>query len=428
MMATQESQEEEVRRTVLVVDDDSELADAIAAMLDQGGLQTVIAGDGEQALALARALQPDLILLDVKLPDISGIEVCATLKTDPVTLPIPIIFITGKKEDADRMIGFAAGAAEYLVKPFSPTQLIDLIKDVLEEEPAELQAREPDLSDMPADQVVAYARELRDMFEREQTARRALQEERQRLEELDKLKMAFLSTVTHELLTPFGSIGLALQVLQRQAGTLRPEQRRALDNLMTEVADLHRMVTGVDKFATLMNKRPEPHPETVSLNRLIPWAVQPAAVLAQARDVDFRIFVPPYLPKVHADPELLGQAAFQMAHNAVKFNLPGGQAHLRAFESDGWVIIELKDTGVGLTSERLALLNRPLDRSLDATRHRGKGLGVGWSFARYIAEAHGGWTRVASPGPGEGSTFSLSVPAAVQTKSSGAPPEQDAES
>jgi two-component system CheB/CheR fusion protein len=131
---------------------------------------------------------------------------------------------------------------------------------------------------------------------------------------------------------------------------------------------------------------------------------------------------------VHADPELLGEAVFQMAHNAVKFNLSGGQAHLRAFESDGWVIIEVKDTGVGLTSERLALLNRPLGRSVDAVRHRGKGLGVGWSFARYIAEAHGGWTRVASPGPGEGSTFSLSVPAAVETKESGPAPKQDAES
>jgi len=428
MMATQESQEEEVKRTALVVDDDRALADAIAATLDQGGLQTVIAGDGEQALALARALQPDLILLDVKLPDISGIEVCATLKTDPVTVSIPVIFITGKKEDADRMIGFAAGAAEYLVKPFSPTDLIGLIKEVLEEEPAEQHAREPDLSDMPADQVVAYACELREMFEREQAARRTLQEQRQHLEELGQLKMAFLSTVTHELLTPFASIGLALQVMQRQAGTLRPEQRRALENLMTEIADLHRMVTGVDKFTTLMNKRPEPHPETISLNRLIPWAVQPPAVLAQARDVDFRLFVPPYLPKVHADPELLGEAVFQMAHNAVKFNLPGGQAHLRAFESDGWVMIEVKDTGVGLTSERLALLNRPLDRSVDAVRHRGKGLGVGWAFARYIAEAHGGWTRVASPGPGEGSTFSLSVPAAGETREPCAAREQDAES
>ena len=415
-MATQEPQNEERKQTVLIADDDHGLVGAIAAALDQSGLQTVMTYDGEQALALARALQPDLILLDVMMPGVSGIEVCATLKTDPVTASIPVVFISGKIDEADRRVGLAVGADEYLTKPFSPTELIDLVKEVLDGRSIEQPPHEPDLSAMSVDQLVVFARELKDMFEREQGARQALQEEHQCLEELERLKVAFLGAVTHELLTPFPAIGLALQVLQRQAGSLPPDQRDALDGLMTEVADLHRMVTGVDKFAKLVNKRRGPQPGTISLCRVIPWAVQPAAVLAQAREVDFRLFVPAYLPKVRANPELLGEAIFQMAHNAVKFNLPGGQAHVRAFESDGWVVIEVADTGVGLTPERLALLGQPFERSADAVRRRRRGMGVGWAFVRYVAEMHGGWTRVASPGPGEGSTFSLTVPVAAEAQ------------
>ena len=99
-----------------------------------------------------------------------------------------------------------------------------------------------------------------------------------------------------------------------------------------------------------------------------------------------------------------------MAHNAVKFNLPGGKARVRAFESGEWVVIEVADTGVGLTPERLALLGQPFEQSADALRRGQEGLGIGWTFVRYVAEVHGGWIRVESPGPNQGSTFSLGLP------------------
>jgi len=424
-MIAQGLQETDVKRTVLIADKDRTLAEAIAATLDLSGLQTVVSCDGKQTLALARALQPDLILLSVTMPGRSGVEVCATLKTDPVTASIPVIFITAEADESDRIMGVAAGAVEYLVKPFSPIELIALVKEVLAGRLIGPCMHRPDTSAMPADQLVIYARELRELFEREQSGRQALEEARQRLDELDRLKAAFLGAVTHELLTPFAAIGLALQVLQRRADSLQPEQQEALDNLMTEIAGLHRLVTGVVKFAELVNKRREPQPETISLSHVIPAAVQPAAVLAQARGVDFRVFVPTYLAQVHADPELLGEAVFQMAHNAVKFNTPGGQVQVRAFESEGWIVIEVADTGVGMAAERLALLGQPFEQSADALRRGREGLGVGWTFVRYVAEAHGGWTCAASPGPALGSTFSLTVPKAVPAQEPGVVCEAD---
>ncbi len=426
-MAEKGPQARHLKQTVLIADDEKALAEAIAATLDLEGLETVVTHDGEEALVLARALQPDLILLDVMMPGRSGIEVCATLKTDPATASIPVIFITAKAGETDRMVGIAAGADEYLTKPFSPTELIALVNEVFAGRPIEPRLRQPDLSAMPADQLVVFAQEWRELFERERIERQALEEANRRLDELDRLKMAFLSAVTHELLTPFASMGLALQVLQRQSEFLQPDQRDVLDDLVTEIAGLHRLISGVVKFAELVSKRREPRPGYISLDQVIPAAVQPAAVLAQARQVDFRVFVPADLPKVHADPELLGEAAFQMAHNAVKFNLPGGQARVRVFESEGWVVIEVADTGVGLTPERLALLGQPFEQGADALQRGREGLGVGWAFVRYVAEVHGGWTRVESPCPGQGSTFCLALPVAAEGQELGAACEADVE-
>jgi signal transduction histidine kinase len=415
-MAEPDTREKPLRQTIVIAEDERPLAEAISVMLDEEGLETVVAHDGEHALELARSLRPALILLDVMMPGRSGIEVCATLKTDALTAPIPVVLITGRAEEADRLVGMAAGADEYLTKPFSPTELILLVNQLLAGGPVEKRPRGPDPSSMSADQLVVYARELRELFDRERQERQALQEARQRSEEVDRVKAAFLGAVTHELLTPFASIGLALQVLQSVGDDLRPDQVAALDNLGTEIAGLHRLVNGVVKFAELVNKQREPQPGYYSLEQLVPLAVQPVAVLAQAREVDFRVFVASDLPKVHADPELLGEAVFQMAHNAVKFNRPGGRAQVQALGDQGMVVIEVTDTGVGLTEERLAVLGQPFEQSADALRRGREGLGIGWTFVCYVAEVHSGRTHVESPGPGQGSTFAIALPiaAAVQ--------------
>jgi len=409
-MVDQEAHEQEPGKAVLIVDDDESLAQVIAATLDLKGLQTTIAFDGNQALQLARTLRPNLILLDIMLPGKSGFEVCAILKRDPTTSSIPIVILTAKAELSDRMTGIAAGADEYLTKPFSPTQLIDLVNRALAGQLAEPGSRWPDPSTIPADQWVIYARELTELFKQEQTARQELEQTLHTLDRLSQLQTEFLGVITHELLTPFGAIGLALEVMQQQSKEWPPDHQVTLENLATEIAGLHRMIGGVVKFAELMHKRRDPELAYHDLNLLIPQAVEPVTVLAQARGVSFRWFVAPEVPKIFADANLLGEAIYQMAHNAVKFNKPDGQAQVRAFESDGWITIEVRDTGIGLTPDRLVLLGQPFEQHADTLRRGREGLGVGWAFVGYVAHVHCGRTQVTSPGPGRGSTFSLALP------------------
>lgn len=407
---TEQASQEKKKQIVLIVEDEMLLAEAMSATLDIEGLQTVIAHDGPQALTLARELHPDLILLDVMLPGKSGIEVCATLKTDPATSSIPVVIVSARVEEEDKSVGLAAGADVYVTKPFSPVKLIDLVKEMVTSSTAAPPSTTPGLSDMSADQLIVYAHDLKELFQRERLERQELESARQRLEEVDTLKASFLSAVTHELMTPFAPIGLALQVLQRDNDNLTDDQRGSLDDLTTEIAGLHRMVGGVVKFADLVNKQRNLQPGHISLDSVIPWAVQPVAVLANGRDVDFRVFLPADLPTIHADPDLLGEAVFQMAHNAVKFTPAGGKAQIRVESSKDSMTIVVTDTGVGMTPEQLERLGEPFEQSADALRRGKEGLGIGWTFVRYVAEMHGGETSVNSPGPGQGSTFTLALP------------------
>ncbi|MEW5739662.1 MAG: response regulator [Myxococcota bacterium] len=113
---------------VLIVDDEADLASLVDFNLKQAGLETAIASSGERALALARARVPDVVLLDLMLPDISGKEVCRRLRADPRTKDVPIVMLTARGEEVDRVEGFEVGADDYVTKPFSPRELVLRLK------------------------------------------------------------------------------------------------------------------------------------------------------------------------------------------------------------------------------------------------------------------------------------------------------------
>jgi signal transduction histidine kinase len=168
----------------------------------------------------------------------------------------------------------------------------------------------------------------------------------------------------------------------------------------------------VVNVAELVSKQRQPYLGYHAMDEIIPPAVESVAVMAQGQGVDFRVFVPSDLPRGHVDAGLVKEAVYQMAQNDVTFNQPGGHAEVSAHVSDDMIIVEVSDTGVALTSQRLASLRRPFHQSADALRQGEEGLGIGWALVCYVAEAHGGWTDVKSAGKGEGSTFSLALPAA----------------
>jgi two-component system phosphate regulon response regulator PhoB len=116
---------------ILVVDDEPDALELVDFNLRRAGFDVVTAGDGAQALRKARELLPSLIVLDLMLPEVDGLEACKILKADPRTAATPIIMLTAKAAEIDRVLGLELGADDYLTKPFSPRELVLRVRNLL---------------------------------------------------------------------------------------------------------------------------------------------------------------------------------------------------------------------------------------------------------------------------------------------------------
>lgn len=117
--------------TILVVDDEEDLRKVLDFNLKNAGFETLLASTGQEAIDLAIEHVPDLVLLDVMLPDFQGTQVCQRLRTDPVTAEIPIVMVTAKGEEIDRVVGFELGVDDYIVKPFSVREVMLRVRAIL---------------------------------------------------------------------------------------------------------------------------------------------------------------------------------------------------------------------------------------------------------------------------------------------------------
>lgn len=116
---------------ILIIEDDRDISELVEYNLKQEKFSTKVCTSGSVGLSEARRMMPDLIILDLMLPDMGGLDVCKSLKLDTKTRPIPVLMLTAKSEEIDRIIGFEVGAEDYLTKPFSPRELILRIKAIL---------------------------------------------------------------------------------------------------------------------------------------------------------------------------------------------------------------------------------------------------------------------------------------------------------
>jgi two-component system alkaline phosphatase synthesis response regulator PhoP len=118
-------------KKILVVDDEVYILHILDFSLGAEGYEVLTAADGDEAIRVARTEKPDLIVLDIMMPKVDGFEACRRLKADPETSAIPVILLTAKGREVDRQMGMEVGADDYIVKPFSPTRLIEKIGSYL---------------------------------------------------------------------------------------------------------------------------------------------------------------------------------------------------------------------------------------------------------------------------------------------------------
>ena len=379
--------------TVLVVDDEPNNLEVLQGLLSLEGLSVVTAADGEAALLSMPGCQPDLVLLDVRMPGLDGFEVCRRIKDNPVTAFVPVVIVTALQGSQDRKRGAAAGADEFLSKPFDPVELITRVKALLRYKRFH-------------DQVTAANAVLEQrVAERTAELQRALTE----LRGLEHLKSEFITNVSHELRTPLQHVKGYIDLLADGAmGNLTPKQAEGLSLAQDAVDRLENVVDDIVDFSSLDEGTLVFEP--IYVLDVCRNVINSYAALASRRRVNITLSMAPELPMVSADRVAVTRVLRHLLDNAIKFGPPNQVIQIQVDRHDHWVRLAVRDQGPGLSPadvERIFDVFYQVDGS--ATRKAG-GLGVGLALVRKLVEAHGSHVTVKSE-LGKGSTFAFELPA-----------------
>jgi len=245
----------------------------------------------------------------------------------------------------------------------------------------------------------------------EEQARRLVQEaEVRRLQEEDRFKTLFINTAAHELRTPLTPLKLQLHVLKgEKRGQLNDEQRRIMRVLGRNLDRLGQLVEDVLDVGRLQAKRIHLEAEPVEVGRLVADVVEAFQEVA-AKNAVALAWQPGPTAQVVADPRRINQILFNLLDNAFKFTPAGGRVEVSLTRQGDKLQVAVRDSGAGLSEEDMAKLFKPFSQAHDPMQRTRAGTGLGLYISRGFAQLHGGDLECASPGRGQGATFTLSLP------------------
>ncbi|MEB3226942.1 MAG: response regulator [Synechocystis sp.] len=430
--------------TILVVDDVPANLAVLHHTLYQAGYQVRVEVDGTQVMDQVIADPPELILLDVMLPGISGFDLCEQLKANPQTAAIPVIFMTALANTADKVKGLGLGAVDYITKPFQQQEVLarvqlqlklaQLSQDLAERNQA-LQA----LTDELELRVQQRTAELSASMEQLQQTQQQLEEANAELEtyalhliQTTRLKDEFLATMSHELRTPLNAIlGFSELLLDDSLSPLSDLQRQGLETITQSGEHLLGLISDMLDFSQLSVSQLQLDRQPVNLFQLCQKSVELVEDLARPKGIRLSLDYPDALTPqtVELDSGRMQQILLNLLRNAVKFTPEGGEVKLAVFlqsspsaagdSPDQHICLAVKDTGIGIAPEQMEQLFRPF-RQLDGRLNREfEGTGLGLALVKHLVELHGGTIAVESQ-VGQGSCFTVTLPytggaAAVET-------------
>jgi len=427
---------------ILIAEDSRTQTDALRSLLAEAGHDVRVANSGGAALVELRRTPADLVISDVIMPGISGLELCRAIRADDELRDTPFIILTSLADSLDVVRGLEAGADNYVTKPYDPDQLLSRIGRTLasrrqapstvRETPLEISflgtrfsigsSREQILEVLvssfedvaKANKALRAAEEERErLYEQERIARAAAEEARARAEQANKAKSEFLAMMSHDLRTPLNAIGGYSELLAMGVrGAVNDAQLADLERIRRNQRHLLTLVNDVLNFARLDTGE---IPLSIKAQPLDPIARPLRAVIetqAATRKITYEYLGCDAGLKVAVDSERLEQILINLLGNAVKFTPEGGRVSMGCRDSDAMIAyIDVSDNGVGIPASKLVEIFDPF---VQADNHgaRREGVGLGLAISRKLARAMGGDITVESV-EGRGSTFTVSVPRAA---------------
>jgi two-component system sensor histidine kinase/response regulator len=360
---------------ILIVDDVMSNVLLLKILLTNEKYQVCTANCGNMCIEQAKAEKPDLILLDVMMPDISGFDAAQILKKDPETAHIPIIFLTALNNPSDLVHGFQVGANDFLTKPFNKEELVVRVFHQIK--------------------LVAATRIIEHQNE----------ELRATISNRDKM----YSVIAHDLRSPMASIRMVLNLVVNAMSPeiIGPELFELLDKANRESEEVHDLLDNLLKWTKSQTGRLTVVRQDLDLNDIIPGVVVIFEMIAQTKKIELKYQGSSNPVVVIADNDMLKTIVRNFLSNAIKFSPENSSIEISLNVEGDFAKVSVRDHGVGIAPERIDSIFKKGETTYGTGGEEGSGLGLQLcaDFARKID----GDVMVESV-LGEGSTFSVLVP------------------
>ncbi|HBC41540.1 MAG TPA: hybrid sensor histidine kinase/response regulator [Pseudanabaena sp.] len=348
--------------SILIVDDTLYNIQLLSLMLIRHGYVVEQATNGQAALEKAVQILPDIILLDIRMPDIDGYEVCKILKANPTTQGIPIIFISSIEEPSEKVEAFSVGGVDYISKPF---QLIEVLARI------ETHLR-----------LCSLQKKLQEQNEQLQLSASVLARSLMQERELSEMKTNFISVVSHEFRTPLTTIQSAAELLEHYEWT-KEEQTEQLHQIQSEVKHMTELMEDVLFLSRTNANKAKLNITEFDLLKFCKQLLRQIQITfgkeynlhssfhhlvndISIENLHFQQDIPQFL--VHMDEKLLRQILSNLITNAIKYSPKNKDIDFQIIVDQEQVIFIVSDHGIGIPEEDLS--------HLFSTFHRGKNVGI----------------------------------------------------
>ena len=373
-------------KNILIVDDEEKNIKLLKGMLFSENYNFFEALSGEDAIDLVNDINPDLILLDVMMPGISGFEVCHKLKQDEKTKSIPIIMVTALNEKEHRLKALESGADDFLSKPVDSTEVVIRVKSLL--------------------RIKSYHDELSNNY-------KAIDAKNQKLLELEKIKDGLIHMIVHDLRNPLWAVFGNLDLMLLDKDSVAQNHINYLETCIACCQELKEMIDSLLDIYKMEEGQMKLNIAKYDLIELIDESIQSFLIKAKDKQVELSFNNSALNAFTLIDRRMVKRVFANLINNAIRHTPSGGEIKISAenHQNNGSLHIEVKDTGCGIDP----VYHQKVFDKFEQVKLQKSGIsvgasGLGLAFCKLAVEAHGGRIWVESEGEGKGANFQFTLP------------------